>query len=167
MTGWEIDPGKWEITQGTRGGDSDPLENVAKRTEVFERSSSLDVTFAPHTTTVLELKLVDKGVPYWSRPDLGIDADDVKVDGNRMKVTVHSLGAVDAPGAKVALRSRDGKVLASANAGPLKAPLDLVPKTEVVALAIPSGVDWKGGSVTIEMSGKVPEITQMNNRVQF
>jgi hypothetical protein len=167
MTGWEVDPGKWEITQGTRGGDNDPLQNVTTRTEAFERSSSLDVTFAPHTTTVLDLKLVDKGVPYWSRPDLGIDQDDVKVDGNRMKVTVHSLGAVDVPGAKVVLRNRDGKVLASGNAGSLKAPLDLVPKTEVVALAIPSGADWKGGSVTIEMSGKLPEITQMNNRVQF
>ena len=83
MTGWEIDPGKWQITQGTRGNaDSDPVQNSSTRTEGFERSRSLDVTFAPHTTTVLELKLVSKGVPYWSRPDLGIDADDVKVDGN-------------------------------------------------------------------------------------
>jgi hypothetical protein len=168
MTGWEIDPGKWEITQGTRGdADTDPLQNVSTRSEEFERSRSLEVTFAAHTTTVLELKLVDKGVPYWSRPDLGISADDIKVEGNRMKVTVHSLGSVDAPAAKVVLRDRDGKVLASANAAPLKAPLDLLPKTEVVTLPLAAGADWKGGSVTIEMSGKLPEITQMNNRVQF
>ena len=167
MTGWEIDPGKWEITQGTRGADGDPLQHVTTRTEEFERSRSVDVTFAPHTTTVLELKLVEKGVPYWSRPDLGISADDVKVEGNRMKVTVHSLGSVDAPAAKVVLRDRDGKVLASANAAPLKAPLDLTPKTEVVWLPLAAGVDWKGGSVTIEMSGKLPEITQRNNRVEF
>jgi hypothetical protein len=166
MTGWEIDPGKWEITQGTRGdADTDPLQNATTRTEEFERSRSLEVTFAAHTTTVLELKLVDKGVPYWSRPDLGISADDIKVEGNRMKVTVHSLGSVDAPAAKVVLRDRDGKVLASANAPPLKAPLDLLPKTEVVALPLAAGADWKGGSVTIEMSGKLPEITQSNNRV--
>src|ERR1035438_3188864 len=67
-----------EITQGTRGdADTDPLQNVTTRTEEFERSRSLEVTFAAHTTTVLELKLVDKGVPYWSRPDLGISADDI------------------------------------------------------------------------------------------
>jgi hypothetical protein len=168
MTGWEIDPGKWEITQGTRGNaDTDPVQNVSTRTEDFERSKSLDVTFAPHTTTVLELKLVSKGVPYWSRPDLGIDPDDVKVEGNRMKVTVHSLGAVDAPSAAVVLRDRDGKVIARARAAPLKAPLDLLPKTETVSLSLPSGADWKGGSVSIEISGKLPEITQMNNRVQF
>jgi hypothetical protein len=168
MTGWEIDPGKWEMTQGTRGNaDTDPLQGVASRSVDFERSKSLDITFAPHTTTVLELKLVDKGVPYWSRPDLGIDADDVKVDGSRMKVTVHSLGAVDAPAAKVVLRDHDGKVLATANAAPMKAPVDLLPKTEVISLSLSPNADWKGGSVTIEMSGRLPEITQMNNRVQF
>jgi hypothetical protein len=57
--------------------------------------------------------------------------------------------------------------LASVNAAPLKAPLDLVPKTEVVSLALPVNADLKGGSVTIESSGNVPEITQRNNRVQF
>jgi hypothetical protein len=168
MTGWEIDPGKWEITQATRGtADSDPLQDVTKRTEDFERSKSVNVTFAPHTTTVMELKLLSKGIPYWSRPDLGIDPDDVKVDGNRMRVTVHSLGAVPSSAAKVVLRDHDGKVLATGKVGPIKPPLDLQPKTQTVSLSLPSGADWKGGSVTIEMSGKLPEITQMNNRVQF
>jgi hypothetical protein len=168
MIGWEIDPGKWKITQGARGNaESDPVQNVSTRTESFERSTSLDFTFAPHTTTVLELKLVEKGVPYWSRPDLGISTDDVKVVGNRMRVTVHSLGSVDAPASKVVLRDRSGKVLASAKAEALKAPIELLPKTEVVSLTVPQGADFKGGSVSVEMSGKVPEITQMNNRVQF
>jgi hypothetical protein len=82
MTGWEIDPGQWEITQGG-----------SKRTEDFERSRDLTFTFAPGTTTDLELKLLKPGVPYWSRPDLGIDRDDVKVSGSRMTVTVQSCGS--------------------------------------------------------------------------
>ena len=100
MTGWEIDPGQWEISQGG-----------SKRTEDFERSRDLTFTFAPRTATDLELKLIKPGVPYWSRPDLGIDRDDVKVSGSRMTVTVHSLGAVDAPAAKVVVRDGTGKVL--------------------------------------------------------
>jgi hypothetical protein len=116
---------------------------------------------------VLELKLVERGVPYWSRPDLGISADDVSLEGNQMKVTVHSLGSVDAPASKVVLRDSSGKVLAKADAAPLKAPLDLLPKTEVVTLVLPSGADWKGGSVSVEITGTLPEITLMNNRVQF
>ena len=81
---------------------------------------------------------------------------------------MHSLGSVDAPAAKVVLKDRMGKVIATADAAPLKAPLDLeLLKTEDVSLAIPAGASLKGGSVTIEMSGDVPEITLMNNRVQF
>jgi hypothetical protein len=98
---------------------------------------------------------------------LGIGSDDVKVEGRSMKVTLHSLGSVDAPASKVVLRDRAGKVIATANAALLKAPLDLYPKTEDVLLSLPTGAEWKGGSVTIEMSGDMPEITQMNNRVQF
>jgi hypothetical protein len=165
MTGWEIDPGKWEITQGVQGASADGLRDVSTRTKTFERSRDLEVTFPPHVTTVIELKLVEKGVPYWTRPDLGIGADDVKVEGGRVRVTVHSLGSVDAPASKVVLRDKAGKVLASAAVPGIKAPVDLFPKTAAVSLTLPAGADWKGGSVTVESSGKVPEITQMNNRV--
>jgi hypothetical protein len=105
-------------------------------------------------------------VPYWSRPDLGIDPEDVKIEGNRMKVTVHSVGSVDAPASKVVVRDRTRKVLAAATAPALKAPLDLLPKTTVVDLSLPKA-DWKGGTVTVEMRGSQPEITLKNNRVQL
>lgn len=172
MTGWEIDPGQWTITQGTQQGIGDaqpardaPLPNVTTRTALFERSRSLNVTFAPRTTTVIELKLVSKGVPYWSRPDLGIDPEDLKVEGSKMTVTVHSLGAVDSPGGTVVLRDRAGKTVATAEVPALKAPSDLTPKTATVTLTLPANADYKGGTVTIESTGKLPEITQMNNRV--
>ena len=84
-----------------------------------------------------------------------------------MKVTVHSLGSVDAPAAKVVLRDRNGKVLATGHSPALKAPLDLVPKTAVDSTQLPANADWKGGNVTIESTGKLPEITQKNNRVQL
>jgi hypothetical protein len=116
---------------------------------------------------VLQLKLVEKGTPYWSRPDLGIDPGDVKVKGRTMRVTVHSLGSVGAPHSEVILRDRTGKVLASAGAPALKAPLDLVPKTAVVSMLLPPDADWKDGSVTVELGSKVPEITQKNNRINF
>jgi hypothetical protein len=118
MTGWEIDPGKWEITQGVQGASGDAaLSDVSTRTVEFERSRD------------------------------------------------HSLGSVDAPASKVVLRDKAGKVLASASVPAIKAPIDLLPKTAAVVLTLPAGADWKGGSVTVESSGKLPEITQMNNRV--
>jgi Concanavalin A-like lectin/glucanases superfamily len=167
MTGWEIDPGQWTITQGTRDSDTAPLANSATNTVAFERSKSVSVTFAPHTTTVLELNLVTKGVPYWSRPDLGIDPEDVKVVGNHMQVKVHSVGAIDAPASTVVLRDRAGKTIATAAVPALKAPVDLTPKTAVVTLTLPAHADTSGGSVTIECGGDVPEITLLNNTVRF
>ena len=65
------------------------------------------------------------------------------------------------------LRDGRGKVLATGRAPRLKAPLDLYPKTATVSLTLPAGIDWKGGSVTIEPGGSLPEITEMNNRVQL
>jgi hypothetical protein len=168
LTGWEIDPGKWEITQGTQAAvESDPLRDVTTRTEQFERSRDVEITFPAHATTVLDLKLATKGVPYWSRPDLGIDREDVTVDGQQMKVTVHSIGAVEAPPSKVVLRDRAGRVLATADAPALKAPVDLLPKTATVTLALPANADWQEGSVTLESTGNLPEITQSNNRVEL
>jgi hypothetical protein len=173
MTGWEIDPGQWTMTQGTQKGIGNaapspdaPVQNIEARSAVpFERSKEIDITFAPRATTVIELKLSSKGVPYWSRPDLGIDPEDVKVDGSRMTVTVHSVGAVNAPASKVVLRGRNGKTIATVNVPALKAPADLTPKTAQVALTVPAGADLKGASVVIECGGSVPEITLMNNSV--
>lgn len=165
MTGWQIDPGEWEITQGTQATEDGTVTSVSSRTETFERSRDVAVTFAPHTTTVLELKLVKAGVPYWSRPDLGIDSEDVHIQGRRMEVTVHSLGAVDAPTARLVVRDRNGKTVATALTPPLPPPSDLQPKTAKVTLTLPTGADAKGGSVSIEMPGPLPEITLLNNRV--
>ena len=172
MTGWEVDPGDWTMTQGTQASIGNapptpdaPVQNLETRSVPFERSKSIAITFAPRTTTVIELKLATKGVPYWSRPDLGIDPEDVKIDGSKMTVTVHSVGAVDAPESKIVLRSRDGKTLTTAEVPALKAPLDLTPKTAQVTLAIPANISLKGATVTVECGGAVPEITLMNNSV--
>jgi hypothetical protein len=156
LTGWEIEPGKWEMTQ-----------DGSTRTIDFERGRDVEVTFAPRATTAIELKLATKGVPYWSRPDLGIDPEDVHVEGARMTVKVHSLGAVDAPASRVVLRDRAGRVLATANVPPLKAPADLMPKTGDAALDLPANADWHGGTVSVEMTGADAEITLRNNRVEL
>lgn len=157
MTGWDILPGQWELVQD--GG--------APQRVNWERAASLPITFAPHRTTTLELKRVAPGTPYWQRFDLGIGEDDVKLDGRRVKVTVHSLGAVDAPASRVVLRDAAGQELASAAAPGLKAPVDLLPKTAAVSLAVPGGAQLKGASVTIESKDDPPEITLMNNTVRL
>ena len=167
MTGWEVDPGEWEVKQSTQADVLTAPSNISTRIATFERSRSLDVTFAPRTMTVLELTLKQNGTPYWSRPDLGIDPDDVTITGRRIAIKVHSLGAVDAPPANVVLRDRNGNTLATTRTPALKAPTDLIPKTAVVTLRVPKNAILQGGTVTIESTSSVPEITLMNNTVQL
>jgi len=167
MFGWEVNPGQWSITHcsvatpATATPDSCPASTPAS-TITFERSASTPITFAPGYT-VIDLTLKTPGAPYWSRYDLGIDPDDVKIEAGKMHVTVHSLGAVAAPAAKVVVRDAAGKTLATVATPTLKAPTDLLPKTATVSLTLPAHANVKGATVTIESSG--PETTQMNNSV--
>jgi len=155
MTGWDVEPGTWSLR----------VDGGVARSVAFERTKSLDVTFPPRAETSIELRLVTKGVPYWSRPDLGISEGDVRVDGRTMRVRVHSLGSVDAPASTVIVRDASGRTIASASVPPLKAPNDLAPKTADVTLTLPAGASLEGALVVVEMSGSVPEITLRNNVV--
>ena len=89
MTGWDIEPGTWTITQGAGSETGELLPaSASTRTIEFGRSTGTDVVFAPRALTVIELQLASRGTPYWSRPDLGISATDVvtapgKADGHR------------------------------------------------------------------------------------
>ena len=154
MTAWDIEPGVWRVTQAS-----------STRSVELERTRELDLTFEPHQSTKVEMTLMSAGVPYWSRPDLGIADRDVKFNGTTIDVTVHSLGAVDAPASRVVVRSAGGQTLATAAVPALPAPTDLQPKTAVVHLQLPKGADVSRGSVTIESSARVPEITRRNNIV--
>ena len=156
MTGWDVDPGTWSMS--VNGG---PAQTVA-----FERTKSVDVTFAPRETTTIELKLVSKGVPYWSRPDLGITDSDVRVAGRNVRVRVHSLGAIDAPASTIVIRDASGRTLAKAGVPALKAPLDLQPKTAEVTVNLPAGASLKDATIAVEMGGTLPEITLLNNVVR-
>jgi hypothetical protein len=168
MTGWNIDPGIWEITQGidTNGDDNADLE-ITNSTAAFERSSALDFTFAPRATTVLTLKLKTPGRPYWQRPDLGIDRGDVRVFGREVRVRVHSLGSVPSPATTVVFRNRAGEIVATEKLHSLPAPIDLYPQTAEVALTLPDGATTAGGTVEIDPDHQIEEITRLNNVVKL
>ncbi|MCX6549786.1 MAG: thioredoxin family protein, partial [Acidobacteria bacterium] len=157
MTAWDVAPGTWSVTIG-----SGPSQTMA-----IERTTSVAFTFEPRVATAIELRLVSKGVPYWSRPDLGIAEGDVRVSGRTVRVKVHSLGSVDAPASTVIVRDAGGRVIASAKVPALKAPIDLTSKTAEVVLSLPAKAVLQGGAVSVEMRGNVPEITLRNNIVRI
>ncbi|MGZ5986358.1 MAG: LamG-like jellyroll fold domain-containing protein, partial [Caulobacteraceae bacterium] len=152
MTGWDVTAGEWTMTSG-----------ADVRTVPLEKSASVPVEFAPHQTTTLEFTLARPGPATETRADLGVGADDVKRSGRQVSVTVHSLGALDAPAGRLWIEDAAGKTIAQGATPPLKAPLDLKPKTAVVTLGLAAGADLKGATVHVSLAQ--PEITQLNNSV--
>ena len=164
MTVWDIDPGTWNLTVGIDEDGDDKIDIPTHRQTIeLERTGNIKFTFPPGKTTIIELNLKTKGKPYWERPDLGIGKDDIKVDGNKVTVTIHSLGSVDAPKSNIALINSNGKTLATAHVPPLRAPLDYLPKTAEVILKAPSDTVLKGCMVQIDPDGEILEITERNN----
>jgi hypothetical protein len=170
MTGWNIDPGVWEITQGVDTNNDDVADqSLATREERFERASSLEFTLPPRASTVFTLKLKTPGTPYWSRPDLGFTREDVilSTSADALFVKVHSVGAVACPATTIAVRNSDGKIIATASVPALEAPIDLVPKTADVTIKLPSGANLSGATVELDPDDTLGEITRMNNTVKF
>jgi hypothetical protein len=168
MTGWNIDPGLWEIGQGIdTNGDDNADVDLATRTNTFERSTSLGFAFAPRATTVLTLKLTRPGKPYWKRPDLGLGPEDVRVHGREMRVRVHGLGSVGSPATKVVFHNRAGEVVATGNLSWIPEAADLHPQTAEVRLVLPANTEIEGGVVEIDPDHRIEEITRLNNAVRL
>jgi hypothetical protein len=168
MTAWNLEPGRWEIVQGVDNDGDDIADGPTSTSRVdLERTGTIELTFPSRVNSVVSLKLVSKGTPYWSRPDLGIGKDDIAVHGRTITVTVHSLGGVDAPRTNLALIDRNGNVLSSVAVPALKSPGDLMPKTATVTLTIPVGGQLDGATIVIDPEATLKEITRINNRVRF
>ena len=150
-------------TPDTRGHQMFPVLNAAQIATAKRFASGAERHFAPGET-VLDFALVAPATPVETRPDLGIGRDDVTVAGQRVTVTVHSLGAVPSAAGRVALW-QGNRVIASAPVPPLPAPSDLTPKTARVTLAVPAGIDPEHLLVRVEQSDGTAEVTQQNNAV--
>jgi hypothetical protein len=149
MTGWMIAPGTWKMSG----------KGIKTRTFTFEQSTGVNLAFAPHKTTMVNFELVTPGPSTADRPDIGIGPDDVRLEGGKATVTVHSLGAVDAPAGTAVLVDAKGRTLASVAVPPIAAPLDLEPRTARVELPLKPGAV----RVRIALEGGVKEITRLNN----
>jgi hypothetical protein len=168
LTAWDVEPGQWELVQGVDTNGDDIADGPTTTTTVeFERSGTIEITLPPRVATVLKLKLIAKGIPYWARPDLGISKDDVVVRERDTLVTIHSLGALDTQPTTLALVDESGRVLVSAPVPRLESPADLLPRRTSVTLAIPVGTRIAGCSIVVDPEATMKETTRMNNRVKL
>jgi len=166
MTGWDVAPGTWRMTAGEDlDGDDQADSGAATREVALERSTGVELSFAPRRTTIIEFELAKAGTPVEQRPDLGIGADDAVIVGRELRVTVHSLGSAAAEGGRVRVEDQRGRLVAEASVPGLAAPADLLPKTATVRLRLPSGFRASGARVTLAVPSE--EITRLNNTLEL
>jgi len=165
MTGWNVASGTWRIRAGVDADGDGRIDGTpTERTVRLETSSAVPMQFRPGRTELFEFERVVAGSPVETRADLGVGRGDVQVDGQRVRVTVHSLGHV-ATGAGVAiLEDTTGREIARTDVPAMAAPDDLEPKTTHVTLMIPAG--HRGGlRVRVALADGGEEVTLLNNVV--
>ena len=166
LTGWDVDPGTWTLTQGIDTSGNDTADrDLSTQTVAFGRSESLELTLPPRASTILELSLATPGTPYWNRADLGLDREDVEVHGREVKVTVHNIGAIASAPTTLAVRGRDGIILCLEQIPSIPPPLDLFPKTFALRTTLPAGTTAQGCTIEVDPDHLVEEITRVNNQV--
>ena len=164
MTGWNIAPGTWRMTTGIdREGDDRIDGKPAVREFSLEKGASVDLVFPPMQTLVMEFELIKPGSPVETRADLGIGRGDVRVAGDAVEVTVHSLGHVGTGGGHAVLEDARGRELARVAIPPMDAPTDLRPRTTVVSLPL-AGRNVDDLSVRVALDDDAQEVTTANNR---
>lgn len=169
ILGREVLPGRWSVAAGVDTTGNDEADAITQSFESdFERSTGFSLTFPGGcAVTVVTLRLVQQGRPYWDRCDLGIGPEDVKRYAHGLNVTVHSLGAKDSPEVTVALKGPDGAILKTAVLPPLPAPADLWPRYRDVIFNLHGVPSLEGCTIEIDPEHKLCEITRDNNIVKL
>ncbi len=167
MSVWEIKPGSWRIKQGVdTSGDQQFDTDITETLVYLERGKSVDLNFEPRAYTIIAMELIEPAeTGYHERADLGIGPDDIRIQGNRLNVRIHSMGAINSPDSQVALMDRTGRVISTADVPELEAPVDLIPRWIDVVLEIPEDMDLKEMEIVIDSENQMEMITRANNRV--
>lgn len=165
LTGANIRPGQWRVVQGLDADNNDQADTPSTSTLIFGPGIDVPLVLPPKQAMVLNFDLAAPGAPLSARPDVGLDPEDVVITRGAARVTVHSLGGVDAPAGEVLIETASGQVVARAPFPPLAAPLDLTPKTTTASLRLPRGLDASDLRVRLALSGSPEEVSAANNVV--
>jgi hypothetical protein len=160
MIGAQVTAGQWTVTPVSETGQ--PIG--PERTVTFEMDAAVPLDLPPGQTVQYRLALAAAGQPTSARPDIGLSRDDIALQGRRLTVVAHSLGAKATPKGTVTLEDAQGRVVASAALPALQAPVDLKPRTARVNLTVPA-TGSAGLRVRLHLEGDVAEVTMANNAV--
>lgn len=164
MTGWNVAAGLWQVRSGIDADGNGRIDGRPQRREItFEKSMATPLEFVPGKTLLFEFERIQAGTPVSERADLGIGRGDLRIDGDTLHLTVHSLGHVATTTGVAVVRDARGREVARTAIPALPAPSDLLPKTVTVQLALPAGFVRAGARVQVMQDGEAEEVTALNN----
>ena len=164
LTGADITPGQWRMSQGVDADGDDRADAPVASTITFEPGIDLPLTLPPKQAVVLEFDLAAAGGAMSTRPDVGLDREDVVLSGRTARVTIHGLGAVASPEGEVVIEDAAGQVVGRAPFPALASPDDLLPKTTTVRVSL-SRSATPGLRARLVLNGDPAEISRGNNSV--
>ncbi len=160
---WQLGNGSYETTfSPANPATFQPTGEARKSIHPLHRMASIPVVVKAGASVLVHSRQVEAYDDLLARADLAISPRDIAPPSKgRLEVTVHNIGSRAVENFEVALLGRNHEVLATVQAGPLEAPLDLLPKTTRLSFPTHPEAAW----VCIDPSGKIPEITRLNNRL--
>jgi hypothetical protein len=165
MKGADVIGGQWQLSYGTdTNGDGRLDKTTSTRKVTFGRNETVMLTIPPQQHIMVKMKLSGKGEWLNRRPDLAIGAEDVRINGNRVTVTVHSLGNAAAPATEIALTDPAGKIVSRSVIPAIAGVINMKPKRAEVSLALPPDANVHNLFVLIDPQNKLKEILKTNNR---
>ncbi len=167
---WQLEPGKYQMTLKRK---EDGSIITSKPIEITERTSYTSFEIISKELVLLNISQTErfKGLTF-PRVDLAFTEEDITLTNESnengtvpLAVTIHNIGNKEAKTVSVSILDTDGNKLVNKQISNLAAPNDLDPKTKTVRFVL--APDWKGKEITISVDAGEPEITLLNNEVQY
>lgn len=163
---WELAPGRYQLREGTDGNQDDQIDGEALTRELsVERATQLELELPAQKVYLVELNQLQAQPRPELLADLAIGEGDVFYDKatDRLKVTVHNIGAAPAENITVRFEDTEGCLLGERTIARLEAPLDLKPKKATVWLSQPTLHPTASIRIRVDPAGRLEEITRENN----
>jgi len=162
---YRIMKGEYQLKIGKDLNDDGEIDTNILRSEkiTLSRFSTVSLTIPSEENIAVQLKLIKKLDRAEHLPDLAIHPKrDIKLEGNKVIVTVHNIGDGDAKDIKVAVLDKNENVILETIIPKIKAPIDLVPKMESIEFNL---TDKKWHEIVIDRDNNIEEIYEGNNQV--
>jgi hypothetical protein len=130
------------------------------KTVELQRMDAVPVTLPSRKQMIYRLRQIEQLESIYTRADVAVSPDDVRLVDGAIEVTVHNIGNDTAQNVTVALVDAGGAVLVRATLDTLAAPTDFVAKTAKVHLP----ASPQAAAVVLDPDDELPEILKINNR---